>query len=217
MSEATSRKPLVVGLTGGIGSGKSAVANAFAAAGIDVTDTDAIAHALTAPGAGGYDAVLAEFGEQFRQTDGTLDRAALRRRVFADSAARARLEAILHPLIRSAARREVAAWTSPYGILVVPLLLERGRLDDIDRVLVVDCPEDEQVRRVVARSGLAEADVRAIMATQLSRGERLARADDTLDNAGPLSAILPRVSALDLRYRALAAASAKAAMPPGGK
>ena len=217
MSEGTSRQPLVVGLTGGIGSGKSAVANAFAAAGIDVTDTDALAHALTAPGERGYDAVLAEFGPEFRQADGTLDRAALRRRVFADSAARARLEAILHPLIRSAARHEVAAWTSPYGVLVVPLLLERGGLSGVDRVLVVDCPEDEQVRRVVARSGLAEADVRAIMATQLSRGERLARADDTLDNTGPLSAILPQVSALDLRYRALAAASAKVAAPPGGK
>lgn len=208
MPEGASRKPLVVGLTGGIGSGKSAVANAFAAMGIDVTDTDALAHALTAPGERGYEAVLAAFGPDFRQTDGTIDRAALRRRVFADAAARARLEAILHPLIRAAARREVAAWTSPYGMLVVPLLLERGGPSGVDRVLVVDCLEDEQVRRVVARSGLTEADVRAIMATQLSRADRLARADDSLDNTGPLSAILPQVSALDLRYRALAAASA---------
>ena len=206
MPEGASKKPLVVGLTGGIGSGKSAVANAFAAAGIDVTDTDALAHALTAPGERGYHAVLAEFGADLRQADGTIDRAALRRRVFADSAARARLEAILHPLIRAAAQNEVAAWTSPYGVLVVPLLLERGGLSGVDRVLVVDCPEDEQVRRVVARSGLAEAEVRAIMATQLSRRDRLARADDTLDNTGPLSAIVPQVSALDLRYRALAAA-----------
>ncbi len=193
MPEGASRKPLVVGLTGGIGSGKSEVANAFAATGIDVTDTDALAHALTAPGERGYEAVLAAFGPDFRQTDGTLDRAALRRRVFADAAARARLEAILHPLIRAAARREVAAWTSPYGMLVVPLLLERGGPSGVDRVLVVDCPEDEQVRRVVARSGLTEADVRAIMATQLSRADRLARADDTLDNTGPVSAILPQV------------------------
>jgi len=215
MAEGTSGKPLVIGLTGGIGSGKSAVANAFAAASIDVTDTDALAHALTAPGERGYEEVLAAFGPDFRQTDGTIDRAALRRLVFADAAARARLEAILHPLIRSAARHEVAAWTSPYGVLVVPLLLERGGLEGVDRVLVVDCPEDEQVRRVVARSGLTEADVRAIMATQLSRGERLARADDTLDNAGPLSAIAPQVSALDLRYRALAAASVNVAAAQG--
>jgi dephospho-CoA kinase len=109
-------------------------------------------------------------------------------------------------LIRSAAQHEVAAWTSPYGLLVVPLLLERGGPSGVDRVLVVDCPEDEQVRRVMARSGLAEADVRAIMATQLSRRDRLARADDTLDNTGPLSAIVPQVAALDRRYRALASA-----------
>ena len=137
--------------------------------------------------------------------------------MFADADARARLEAILHPMIRAAARREVAAWKSPYGLLVVPLLLERGGLSGVDRVLVVDCPEDEQVRRVVARSGLAAADVRAIMATQLSRADRLARADDTLDNTGPPEAIAPQVAALDLRYRALAAASARADSRPATK
>ena len=201
--------PLVVGLTGGIGSGKSAVANAFAASGIDITDSDALAHALTAPGEPGYEAVLAAFGPEYRRPDGTLDRAALRSRVFADQPARERLEAILHPLIRAAARREVESWKSPYGLLVVPLLFERGNLSAVDRVLVVDCPEDEQVRRVMARSGLTEAEVRAIMATQLPRSARLARADDTLDNAGPESAIVPQVAALDRRYRALAATRAK--------
>ena len=209
MAEPTPGGPLIVGLTGGIGSGKSTVAGAFAAAGIDVTDSDVLAHALTAPGEPGYEAVLSEFGREYRLADGTIDRAGLRRRVFADDAARLRLEAILHPLIRTAAQREVAAWTSPYGLLVVPLLLERGSIEAVDRVLVVDCPEDEQVRRVVARSGLAEADVRAIMATQLPRAARLARADDTLDNAGPASAMFPQVAALDRRYRAFAAAKAK--------
>jgi len=217
MAEGGSRGALVVGLTGGIGSGKSAVAGAFAARGIDVTDTDALAHALTAPGEAGYEAVLAAFGPQFRRADGTIDRGLLRGRVFADADARVQLEAILHPLIRAAARREVAAWKSPYGLLVVPLLLERGGLEGVDRVLVVDCAEDEQVRRVVARSGLAVADVRAIMATQLSRAERLARADDTLDNTGPQEAIAPQVSALDLRYRALAAGSARADPHPATK
>ena len=197
----------VVGLTGGIGSGKSAVADAFAALGVDVTDTDRIAHALTAPGQPGHAAVLGAFGPAFACADGTLDRARLRRQVFDDAAARARLEAILHPLIREAARREIAAWTSPYGLLVVPLLFERGNLSGVDRVLVVDCPEDEQVRRVTARSGLAAADVRAIMATQLERPARLARADDVLDNAGPPSAIAPQVALLDHRYRELAAAA----------
>jgi len=200
---------LVVGLTGGIGSGKSAVAQAFAALGAGITDTDLLAHALTAPGAPGHAAVLAAFGPDFRLPDGTLDRARLRRLVFDDAAARGRLEAILHPLIRAAARREVATWTGPYGLLVVPLLYERGGLSTVDRVLVVDCPEDEQVRRVVARSGLPAADVRAIMATQLPRADRLARADDVLDNAGLPAAILPQVAELDRRYRALAATAAK--------
>ena len=201
---------LVVGLTGGIGSGKSAVADAFAALGIAVTDTDRLAHALTAPGAPGLDALLAAFGPEYRKEDGTLDRDRLRRRVFADPEARARLERILHPLIGDAARREVTRWTSPYGILVVPLLLERGGLADlVHRVLVVDCPEDEQVRRVVARSGLAALEVRAIMATQLARSARLAAADDVVDNAGPLAAIAPQVATLDRRYRALAASGAR--------
>ena len=200
---------LVVGLTGGIGSGKSAVAKAFAALGIDVSDTDVLAHALTAPGEPGHAAVLAAFGPDFRCPDGTLDRGRLRRLVFGDAAARARLEAILHPLFRAAARREVTAWTSPYGLLVVPLLYERGDLSAVDRVLVVDCPEDEQVRRVAARSGLNAADVRAIMATQLPRADRLARTDDILDNAGRPSAIPAQVAELDRRYRALAAAAAK--------
>jgi dephospho-CoA kinase len=195
----------VVGLTGGIGSGKSAVADAFARLGIDVTDTDRIAHAVTAAGQPGHATVLAAFGPTFLRQDGEIDRARLRRHVFADPAARARLEAILHPLIRAAARREIASWSGPYGVLVVPLLLERGGLTGVDRVLVVDCPEDEQVRRVVARSGLAPEDVRAIMATQLGRAERLAAADDVLDNAGPLAAIAPRVAELDRRYRELAA------------
>ena len=199
----------VVGLTGGIGSGKSAVADAFAALGVNVTDTDRLAHALTAPGQPGYDAILAAFGPEFSMTDGRLDRAALRRLVFDDASARGRLEAILHPLIRAASRQEMNAWTSPYGLLVVPLLFERGGSSRVDRVLVVDCPEDEQIRRVTARSGLSATEVRAIMATQIPREERLARADDVLDNAGPRTAIASKVADLDRRYRSLATRAAK--------
>jgi dephospho-CoA kinase len=196
----------VVGLTGGIGCGKSAVADAFAALGLDVTDTDRLAHALAAPGQPGHALLLEAFGPSFFRNDGTLDRGKLRAHVFDDASERARLEAILHPLIRAAARQEVARWSSPYGLLVVPLLFERGgHRDLVARVLVVDCPEDTQVRRVMARSGLAEAEVRAIMATQLPRAERLARADDVIDNAGPPEAIAFQVAALDRRYRALAA------------
>ena len=194
-------RPLVIGLTGGIGSGKTAVANAFAALGVPISDTDALAHALTAPGAPGYEAVLETFGPSFRRPDGAIDRAELRRHVFSDPAARARLESILHPLIRAAARREIDEWTAPYGVLVVPLLLEKTGGTPVDRVLVVDCPEDEQARRVAARSGLSPAEVRAIMATQLSRADRLARADDIVDNSGAVEAIGPQVAALDRRYR----------------
>jgi len=199
---------LVIGLTGGIGSGKSAVADAFAALGVEVTDTDRLAHAVSAPGEPGHAGILRAFGPAVLRPDGTLDRALLRERVFADVAAREELEGILHPLIRAAAAREVAAWAGAYGLLVVPLLFERGGHKDlVRRVLVVDCPEDVQLRRVMARSGLTEPAVRAIMAAQLSRAERLARADDVLDNGGPIGAIAPQVAALDLRYRALAAAA----------
>ena len=206
----------IIGLTGGIGSGKSAVADAFAALGIDVTDTDRLAHASTGAGTPGFDAIVAAFGAQLRQGDGTLDRAALRRLAFANPAVRAELETILHPLIAKAAQNEIARWRSPYGILVVPLLLERSGLNSrVQRILVVDCPEDEQVRRVAARSGLEFDETRAIMATQLSRRERLARADDILDNTGALPAISPQVAALDRRYRALAAEAGRAAPSSG--
>ena len=137
-------------------------------------------------------------------------RAALRRLVFADVAARRRLEAILHPLIRAEAERQVRGWRGAYGIVVVPLLLEHeGLRSIIDRILVVDCPEEEQVRRVVARSGLNVKEVRAIMATQLDRARRRASADDILDNSGTISAIAPQVQLLDQRYRELAAAQAR--------
>jgi dephospho-CoA kinase len=198
---------LVVGLTGGIGSGKSIVADAFASRGVDITDTDRLAHALTVPGEAGHSAVLGAFGPSFRRTDGTLDRERLRQLVFTHPDARAALEAILHPLIREAAGREMARWRGPYGILVVPLLLEREGATRVDRVLVVDCPEDVQVRRVAARSALSDDEVRAIMAAQLPRAERLARADDLIDNSGPVAAIAPQVAALDQRYRGLAAAA----------
>lgn len=198
----------VVGLTGGIGSGKSAASDGFAALGVEVTDTDSLAHALTAPGQPGHAAVLDAFGGALLRADGTLDRAKLREQVFSDADARARLEAVLHPLIRAAAAREIARWRGPYGIVVVPLLLERGGLTGIvQRVLVVDCPEDEQVRRVIARSGMTAGEVRAIMATQLTRSERLARADDVLDNSGAADAIAAKVQQLDQRYRTLATAT----------
>jgi dephospho-CoA kinase len=196
---------LIVGLTGGIGSGKTEVSRAFEALGAPVVDTDVIAHELSAAGTAGQRAVAAAFGPESVAPDGSLDRTWLRRQAFADPAIRRRLEATLHPLIADEARARVASWTAPYGLLVVPLLLETGRLRPlVDRVLVVDCPEETQVTRVRARSGLTEAEVRAIMAAQLPRAARLAQADDVIDNAGTTDAIPPQVARLDRFYRALA-------------
>jgi dephospho-CoA kinase len=208
---------LVVGLTGGIGSGKSEVAHAFAALGVDCADADEAAHAVTSLGAAGLEAVVAAFGAAVRNPDGSLDRAALRRIVFADPAERRRLEAILHPLIRAELDRQIGQWSGPYGILSVPLLLESGvLLPRVARVLVVDCAEDEQVRRVMQRSGLTATEVRAIMATQLSRAERLARADDVIDNNGPREALREQVLRLHDAYLARAALEPARRSPENG-
>jgi dephospho-CoA kinase len=197
----------VVGLTCGIGSGKTAVADACSALGVEIIDTDALAHGLSAVGQPGFAAIRDAFGDGILRPDGAIDRSALRRLVFADAAARSRLEGALHPLIGAEVARRVEQWSGAYGVVVVPLLLEReGVRSLVDRILVVDCPEEEQVRRVVARNGLSPAEVRAIMATQLDRQQRLAAADDILDNAGTPEAIAPQVRGLDDRYRRLAVA-----------
>ena len=211
-----------VGLTGGIGSGKSTVADCFAALGVPVIDTDVIARDLTAPargtppdarpaggppGSAALDAIRAAFGATAMQADGTLDRAALRRRVFADGAARRQLEAILHPRIRQVVGQTLATLTAPYALIVIPLLVETGGYQDVlNRVLVVDCPEDVQIARVKARSGLAHEEIKAILAAQAGRAERLAVADDIIANTATLEALRAEVAALHQRYLALAAA-----------
>ena len=198
--------PYLVGLTGGIGSGKSAVAAAFAARGADVLDADDVAHAISRRGEPGHRAVVDALGESFMTASGELDRAALRRRAFDDATFRRDLEQLLHPLIAARLDEAIAGLRGPYGLLVVPLLLERGGLRKrVARILVVDCPEQEQVRRVQLRSGITADEVRRIMATQLPRAERLAQADDVIDNSGPPEALAPQVERLDRRYRRLAA------------
>ncbi|HWR76782.1 MAG TPA: dephospho-CoA kinase [Thiobacillus sp.] len=198
-----------VGLTGGIGSGKSTVADYFATHGVPVIDTDVIARDLTAPGGAALDAIRAVFGEAVMQADGTLDRAALRRRVFADSTARRQLEAILHPRIRQVVGQTLATLTAPYALIVIPLLVETGGYRDVlDRVLVVDCPEDVQIARVIARSGLTQDEVKAILAAQAGRAERLSAADDVLVNTATPAALRAEVATLHQRYLALAAAPA---------
>ena len=193
-----------VGLTGGIGSGKSTVADLFAALGVPVIDTDVVARELTAPGGAALDAIRATFGEMVMQADGTLDRAALRRRVFSDAAARHQLEAILHPLIRQIVAERLATLTAPYALVVIPLLVETGGYRDVlGRVLVVDCPEYLQVERVMARSGLAQDEVNAILAAQAGRAARLAAADDVILNTASPEALRTQVATLHRRYLAL--------------
>ena len=201
-SSSTARVPrLLVGLTGGIGSGKSTVADLFAARGAVVVDTDAIAHELTGPGGAAIPAIRDEFGDGVIRADGGLDRDAMRERAFGDPAARRRLEAILHPLIRTESRRRLEAADGPYALLVVPLLVESGdRAGGVDRGLVVDCPVDVQIERVMRRSGLTPERVRTILAAQASRAQRLAAADDVIDNAGSPDALPAQVDALHRRY-----------------
>ena len=199
--------PYRVGLTGGIGSGKSKAADMFAELGAEVIDTDAISHELTGPGGGAMRAIEEAFGRDYVGADGSLERARMRGLVFADPAARARLEAILHPLIRAEAGRRMQASAAPYTILVVPLLLETGAYRELlDRVLVVDCDEAKQVERAMARSRLTEDDVRRIMKAQLPRAERLKHANDVLSNDADIKTLRTQVEAMHQKYLGEAAA-----------
>ncbi|HXJ54725.1 MAG TPA: dephospho-CoA kinase [Burkholderiales bacterium] len=191
----------VVGLTGGIGSGKSAAAAEFGRLGAAVVDTDAIAHELTEAGGGAIPEIRRVFGPAAIEASGAMDRGKMRARVFADPLAKKALEALLHPLIREESQRRIAAARAPYVIHVVPLLVEspdyRRR---VDRVLVIDAPEALQVERVRSRSGLSEAEVRAIVAAQATRAQRLAAADDVIENRGTIEALREQVAALHRKY-----------------
>lgn len=194
-----------VGLTGGIGSGKTTVADMFAARGAAIIDTDLIAHDLTAPNGAAIAQIRSAFGPEFLSPDGAMDRAKMRDHVFADPVAKSRLEAILHPLIRIETERAAREAQGAYLMFVVPLLVEsESWRQRVSRVLVVDCAEETQARRVMNRSGLAETQVRAIMAAQASRHQRLAAADDIIDNDGDSSALAPQVERLHALYLELA-------------
>ncbi|MDN7601923.1 dephospho-CoA kinase [Burkholderia gladioli] len=196
-----------VGLTGGIGSGKTTVANRFGARGATLVDTDAIAHQVTAPGGAAMPAITAAFGPAFVAADGSLDRARMRALVFGNEAARKRLEAITHPLIRAETEQQAARANGPYVIFVVPLLVESGSWRNrVDRVLVVDCEVETQIARVMQRNGFAREQVEAIVARQATREARLAAADDVIVNeAAPDAALDTRIDALHAHYLALAA------------
>lgn len=199
------KRAFVVGLTGGIGSGKSAAADEFARLGATVVDTDAIARELTAAGGAAIPALRGLFGASFFDPSGALDRARMRATVFADPLAKKKLEALLHPMIRAESERRIASAPGAYVIHVVPLLIESaGYRERVQRVAVVDCPEEMQLERVRQRSGLAEDEIRRIIATQVPRAQRRAAADDVIDNSGTIDALHKRVRELHQKYVALA-------------
>jgi len=194
----------VIGLTGGVGCGKSTVAELFATHGIVVIDTDVLAHELTAKGGAAIPTIRHEFGDVVISGDGSLDRHLMRRKVFADASARAVLESILHPMIRRAVVASLsteAACLSPYVLLVVPLLFETmGYRSMIRRTLVVDCTAKSQLERVKQRPGLDDLEARRIVASQIERPYRLQLADDVVFNDGPRASLVPRVGEIHHRY-----------------
>ena len=200
---------LAIGLTGGIGSGKTTVAAILESLGAALVDTDQLAHELTCAGGAAMEPIGQEFGARFVTAAGALDRAAMRELVFEDETARARLESILHPAIRVEAERRIAAASAPYAVVAVPLLFETsgvqsgGWLARIARTLVVDCDEELQVRRAAQRPGMSAARVRSIMRAQWPRWRRLQCADDVVWNGGDLAALPPQCARLHARYEAL--------------
>lgn len=195
---------LVIGLTGGIGSGKSTVVTLFEALGVEVFDADVIARELLQPGRDAFAPVLAVFGDGILDVDGRIDRGRLAELVFSDPGRRRALESIVHPLVRHWLKEQLISARGPYCILCVPLLVETNMDDMVDRVLVIDIDPDTQLKRLLANRPLDEAGARRIIAAQASRQERLARADDIIDNNGPPEALPPRVAALHQYYLGLA-------------
>ena len=200
--------PFAVGLTGGIGSGKTTVSELFAKLGAGVVDTDEIAHALTGPGQAAVGEISRRFGPQYATADGALDRTRMRKLAFEDARAKKDLESILHPLIRREAARRLANSTAPYAILVVPLLFEAGAYQTlVRRVLVVDSDQETRIERVRRRSSLSREEILAIMAAQVGQAEQVRRADDVIRNDGDFAALAAQVAVLHRKYVDLAAES----------
>lgn len=196
---------LRIGLTGGIASGKSTVAELFAARGVTVLDTDRIAHEVVEPGRPALAVLVQTLGSDILTRDGRLDRALLRRRIFADAAVRRTVEGILHPAILEELGRQSVAAPGPYQVLVIPLLVEGDRAGLFDRVLVVDCSEELQIERLMSRDGETRQGALGMLAAQVSRPERLAAADDVIVNDGPTGDLERQVAGLDRKYREMAA------------
>ncbi len=203
MSNNAGRPSLIIGLTGGIGSGKSTATQIFQTLGVDVVDADVMARVVVEPGKPALRIIAGHFGPQVLHPDGSLDRAAVRQRVFADPTERQWLETLLHPLIRQEIAQRLRKSASVYTILSSPLLLETGQDVLTDRVLLIDAPETQQLERTRLRDGASPEDVAAIMGTQWSRSQRQARADDVILNDGDLSQLETRVRAMHQAYCAL--------------
>lgn len=204
MTDSQHAPALLIALTGGIASGKSAVADEFAKLGVPVLDTDQIARDVVAPGMPALGQLVAEFGPEILDADGRLDRAHMRERVFSDPAQRQKLEAITHPAIREELAQRSAAAGGDYQIHVIPLLVETGRADAYDRVLVVDCPEETQMERLQARDRSSHDQAQEILAAQVSREERLDVAHDVIENTGTLADLQRFVQTLHRNYALLA-------------
>jgi dephospho-CoA kinase len=190
---------LIVGLTGGIGSGKSAASDAFENLGIQIIDTDKISHLLTSINSDCLDAITNTFGSEIIE-NGQLNRAKLRRIIFGDDLARNKLENILHPRIRQKVEEALSEVKEPYAIIVVPLLVEKKKYEFINRILVIDCDEQIQINRVKKRNNLNDKEVADIMRTQATRQQRLVQADDIIHNNGDLSLLLEQVKFLNKKY-----------------
>jgi dephospho-CoA kinase len=204
MDNAAAGPRLVVGLTGGIASGKSLVAAMFAKLGATVIDTDVVAREVVAPGEPGLAAVSAAFGPRVLLASGEINRPVLRSLVFEDETKRRELEAILHPLIRARTRAKLAALDVPYALVAVPLLVETSFGELVDRVLVVDCPESMQLERLTRRDGIPRTEALAMVRAQLDRATRLRAAHDIIDNSGATDATRRQVDLLHQRYLDLA-------------
>ncbi|AHK78270.1 dephospho-CoA kinase [Ectothiorhodospira haloalkaliphila] len=195
---------LTVGLTGGIGSGKSTVGRLFQKRGAALIDSDVVARQVVEPGSEGLERLREAFGETILDAQGHLDRSAMREVIFQNSQARHRLESLLHPMIWAEIDRQKSETNAPYCMLVIPLLVESGSQERVDRVLVVDCPEDMQRSRASARDGVSPQQIQAILDAQATRAQRLAAADDVIDNSGATEAIATRVDELHRQYLDLA-------------
>jgi len=197
--------PLLVGLTGGIGSGKTLVSDTFAKLGADIVDADLVAREVVAPGSDGLAAISEHFGPGVIDKGGELNRSALRELVFTDEQEKQWLNALLHPMIRAAMQTAINEISTPYGIVAVPLLIENSMQNMVDRIAVVDCPKALQLERALLRDGSSEKAIKGIMAAQVSREQRLAEADDVIDNSLAKASTISQVEQLHQKYLTLSA------------